>query len=65
MRGFAVAAGGWDEEATSEATPLRLVEPANEPVDDGAPTDVIDLDEHRAEVPRAPGVVGDGIIYAW
>jgi len=47
MRGFAVAAGGWDEQQATTA-PLRLVgSDALETVTLPAPASVVDLSQHR------------------
>jgi hypothetical protein len=80
MRGFAVAAGGWDEVDEPSAPSLHLVEPADEtpvvetpvieapvidtPIVDAPGAAVVDLAEHRERL-AAPVTEPQAIILAW
>jgi len=64
MRGFAVAAGGWDDVDDAQIA-LRVVPAGAEPGQDPPLGDatVVDLDAHRTAKELANG---DGtVIYAW
>ena len=63
MRGFAVAAGGWDDAAPPPRAELHVV--ADAPVVEDPAPPVVDLDEHRRRVAGHVIDDGDSVIVAW
>jgi hypothetical protein len=62
MRGYAVAAGGWDEDDDAPRAALHVV--ADEATATDAPVEVVDLDAHRRSR-EAAATRNGGVILAW